>query len=164
MNLFIIRHAQAGHFGDPQWPDDSQRPLTDEGRERFASMIGQLVGRGFSPEIIATSPLMRCSQTAEIIAEGVKRDPEVIELDSLMPGLDLQKLLAWTNEQGREFRNIAWVGHAPDVGRVTSELCGERGMWIRFNKGSIASIRFHGPAAPSGGELRWLVTPKVLGC
>ena len=26
MDLYIIRHAWAGHFGDPAWPDDSQRP------------------------------------------------------------------------------------------------------------------------------------------
>ena len=64
MILYVIRHAWAGHYGDPAWPDDSQRPLTDEGRQRFARVVAELVKRGFAPQRIATSPLVRCRQTA----------------------------------------------------------------------------------------------------
>ena len=46
MNLFIIRHAWAGHAGDPAYPDDSQRPLTDEGRNRFRRMVEALSPQG----------------------------------------------------------------------------------------------------------------------
>ncbi len=35
MRLYIIRHAWAGDPG-PEWPDDAQRPLTDDGRAAFA--------------------------------------------------------------------------------------------------------------------------------
>ena len=56
MDLYVIRHAWAGHFGDPEWPDDSQRPLTPDGMKRFARMVEILTDRGFQPQIIATSP------------------------------------------------------------------------------------------------------------
>ena len=164
MDLFIIRHAQAGYFGDPQWPDDTKRPLSEEGRVRFAKMVAQLSGRGFAPEIIATSPLLRCVQTAEIVAEGVPGNPDVVQLEALLPGNDLAELLQWTSQQGRVARRVAWVGHAPDVGRLAAELIGEREAWIRFAKGGIASIRYHGPPDLGNAELRWLVTEKVLGC
>jgi len=49
MDLFIIRHAWAGHFGDPAWPDDAKRPLSDEGRKRFANMVKKLADRGLTP-------------------------------------------------------------------------------------------------------------------
>lgn len=164
MDLFIIRHAQAGHFGDPQWPDDSQRPLTEDGKERFARVVSRLSKQGFAPEIIATSPQLRCLQTAEILSDGVPGNPEVVKLDALLPGIDLAVLLEWTTKQARRHRRIAWVGHAPDVGRLSAELIGEREAWIRFAKGGIALIRFPGSPELGSGELRWLVTAKVLGC
>ena len=41
--LYIVRHAWAGHFGDPDYPDDRLRPLTEEGRERFCQMVDILL-------------------------------------------------------------------------------------------------------------------------
>jgi phosphohistidine phosphatase len=165
MILYIIRHAWAGQFGDPAWPDDFERPLTVEGRRRFARMIELLAPRGFSPEVVATSPLVRCRQTAEIVAGAVSGSPEVVELDGLAPSSDLEALLAWTNGPVvAGFDQVAWVGHAPDVGRLAAALIAERGGWVRFAKGAAAAIGFDGPVEPGEGELRWLVTAKVLGC
>lgn len=164
MDLYIIRHAWAGHYGDPEWPEDRLRPLTEEGKQRFAQMVTKLVKRGFTPGLVATSPLVRCRQTAEIVAGGVPGDPEVVELDDLMPGGKLKALLQWTAAQSRRHQQIAWVGHAPDVGRLAAELIGEADGWIRFAKGAAAALRFDGLPEIAGGELRWLVTAKVLGC
>jgi len=164
MDLYIIRHAQAGHYGDPEWPDDSQRPLTEAGKERFARMVEQLAQRDFAPEVIATSPMVRCRQTAEIVAASVPGDPQVVELDALLPPSDLGALIEWTSARLDDGIQVAWVGHAPDVGRLASDLIGEGGTEIRFAKGAIAAIRFHGPPEVARGELRWLLTAKVLGC
>ena len=164
MDLYIIRHAWAGHYGDPDWPDDSQRPLTVEGKARFVQVVARLVKRGFAPQLIATSPLVRCLQTARIVAEGLAGDPQVVELEDLMPGSDLEDLLRWTGEQAAEYDQIAWVGHAPDVGRLTADLIGETDGWIRFAKGAVAAVRFDDLPRIGQGELRWLVTAKLLGC
>lgn len=164
MVVYIIRHAWAGHFGDPDWPDDGQRPLTDEGRERFARLVRKLAKRGFAPELIATSPLVRCRQTAEIVAQGVPGDPAVIERDELVPGSDLAGLLEWTSREAGDHHQVAWVGHAPDVGRLTASLIGESQGWVRFAKGAVAAIQFEGLPASGEGELRWLLTAKMLGC
>jgi len=164
MDLYIIRHAWAGHYGDPQWPDDSLRPLSKEGRQRFAGFVDKLASRGFAPELIATSPMVRCVQTAQLVAKGVQGDPDVVERDELLPGSDVEGLLAWSEAQSRRFRRIAWVGHAPDVGQLTAALIGNGQSWIRFAKGGVAAIRFPGLPRLGEAELRWLVTAKVLGC
>jgi phosphohistidine phosphatase len=164
MDLYIIRHGQAGHFGDPRWPDDAQRPLTEEGKDRFAQVVEKLVPRGVIPDIIATSPLLRCVQTAQILAEGLPTDPQIATLEELAPGGDLDALLEWTVSQTQRHRQVAWVGHAPGVGRMTAALFGSPQGSIRFAKGAIASIRFHGRPEIGHGELRWLVTAKMLGC
>ena len=163
MMLYLVRHAWAGHYGDREWPDDFQRPLSADGRERFAKMVRLLAARGMAPTIIATSPLVRCRQTAEVLAEAVGPAGPPVELDALAPGSDLEALVAWTAEQSAQHAQIAWVGHAPDVGRMTAALTGQGG-WIRLAKGGVAAVRFYDEPATGGGELRWLLTAKMLGC
>ncbi len=168
MILYIIRHAWAGHYGDPQWPDDFQRPLSKEGKERFAAFADKLAGRGFAPQAVATSPLVRCRQTAELVVDAVEksndRRVELVELESLVPGGNLDELLVWTAKRAEDHDQIAWVGHAPDVGRLTATLIGPSDGWVRFAKGAVAAVRFHDTPEAGGGELRWLLTAKMLGC
>lgn len=164
MDLFIIRHAWADHPPEVQFPDDSLRPLTDEGRERFADVVEKLVGRGFAPEVIATSPLVRCRQTAEVVAAGLKRKTPIEDRDELRPGGAIGPLLNWTVRQSRACQQVAWVGHAPDVVELTSQVVGGHQAWIRFAKGAVAAIRFDGLPELGAGYLRWMVTAKVLGC
>ena len=57
---------------------------------------------------------------------------------------------------------MAWVGHAPDVDRITAELIGSADANVSFAKGAIAAIRFAGKIASGEGELCWLVKPKLI--
>lgn len=164
MELFIFRHAWAEQRDDSRWPDDGLRPLSEAGRERFAAMVGKLACRDVAPGIVATSPLVRCRQTTEVLAEGLLMAPEVVELDALRPGSDRDALLEWTAAKAAEHEQIAWVGHAPDVDMLAAALIGDGDAWIRFAKGAVAAIRFGETVQTGGGELRWLATAKLLGC
>lgn len=169
MILYVIRHAWAGHHGDPQWPDDFQRPLAPQGRERLAKLVDLLASRGFAPELVATSPLVRCRQTADVVVERVAKKcktsgPRLVELDALAPGSDLESLLAWTVDEASDCGQVAWVGHAPDVGYLTAALIGSPQGWIRFAKGAVGAVRFDELPTSGQGELRWLATAKLLGC
>jgi phosphohistidine phosphatase len=162
MILYIVRHAWAVEQEDSG--SDAQRPLTEEGFQRFAGMIRMLAERGFAPQLIATSPLVRCRQTADLIAQHVPGKPAVVEREDLAPGSDLEGLLRWTNRQSGRGEQIAWVGHAPDVTHLAAALVGDRRGAIRFSKGGVASIHFDGPVEVDAGELWWLLTARVLGC
>jgi phosphohistidine phosphatase len=164
VDLYILRHAWAADRDDRQWPDDDLRPLTDEGKRRFAKVAETLVDRGLSPQIVATSPLVRCRQTAEIVAAALPDRPKIVNLDELRPASDLEGLLRWTAAEAVRHERIAWVGHAPDVGRLAAALIGQDEGRIRFAKGAVAAIRFDDPPTPGNGELQWLVTAKLLGC
>lgn len=163
MILYIIRHAWAGQFGDPDWPDDSQRPLTAQGKKRFADVVKALAQRDFAPELVVTSPLTRCRQTAELVVKGVKGKPKLVQRDELQPGSNLEGLLTWTAEEGGDGQEIAWVGHNPDVEEMTAALIGDPGSHLRFAKGAVAALQFPGLPKLREGELRWLVTAKILG-
>lgn len=163
MKLYIIRHGLAGEHGDPRYPDDRLRPLTDEGRKRFSNTMKHLADAGMTPQVVAASPLIRCRQTADITVERVSGKPQLVELSALEPGSNLDALIQWTNDQQKE--EVAWVGHAPDVSDLAAALVGDRrNAAIRFAKGAVACIAFDGDVARGAGELQWLVTAKVLGC
>lgn len=161
MFLYIARHAWAGQRGDPRWADDSKRELTPEGIERFSNMVKTLVGRGFRPERIATSPYTRCRQTADLIARHLDSKLKVEELAALEPGSQLQPLVEWTNSQGG--RDVCWVGHSPDVEELTAALIGDGQACLRFAKGGMAAIRFDEQVVVGEGVLYWLATAKLLG-
>lgn len=161
MFIFITRHAWAYEFGDPRWPDDSLRELEPEGADRYMQVVEKLTKRGFTPEKIITSPYTRCRQTAEIVAQYSPNRPPVTELDALQPGSDIEAAITWSRTAGCD--QICWVGHAPDVGLMTAALIGDGQANIRFAKGAVAAIRFHGPLQLGGGELYWHATAKSLG-
>jgi phosphohistidine phosphatase len=162
MFIYIVRHAWAYEHGDPRWPDDSKRPLEDEGAARFAEVVKALAPRGFEPAAIATSPYVRCRQTAEIAAAHVPGSPKVVELDVLKPGSDFEACIEWTAKQPQG-ASVAWCGHAPDVSFLAAALIGDGGAEIRFAKGAVAAIRVEGELGVACGELHWLATAKSLG-
>ena len=163
MDLYIVRHAWAEQRDDSRWRDDGLRPLTPEGKERFARVARKLVGIGMTPGIIATSPLVRCVETAQLLAIALD-GPKIVELDELRPGSNLEGLLRWTARQAAKHPQIAWVGHAPDVSRLVAALIGDGGSLIHFANGAAAAIRFDGEPTGGAGELQWLATAKLLGC
>ena len=163
MFLYIARHAWAGEHGDPRWPDDSLRELTSDGLERYTKVVKALASRGFNPERIATSPYVRCRQTAEIIASHSASHPTIDELPALEPASDLESVLEWSNEHAKEVESLCWVGHSPDVGWLAAALIGDGDAQIRFAKGAIAAIHFESEIRTGAGELYWLATAKLLG-
>ena len=161
MTLYIIRHAWAEDRDTTRWPDDDQRPLTDKGRKRFKKLLKKLPKGQFAPAIIATSPLVRCQETAELVAQSLNNQSPIVQLDALKPGSDLSALVQWTTD--RTEGDVAWVAHAPVVDRLAAQLVGDGQANIRFAKGAVAAIFFDGAITPGAGELQWLATAKLLG-
>ena len=162
MLVYLLRHALAGERGDPKYPDDSLRPLTDEGRRKFRKAAKRLAKRDIRPEIVATSPYVRCQDTALILVNALPPGARLEPLDQLQPGADWVHIQRWLAEL-KEVDEVALVGHAPDVEDLLNAMIGASGGAIRFAKGACACVEFDTPFDPSTGRLRWFVTAKLLG-
>lgn len=162
MTIYIVRHAWAEDRDDAVYSNDDLRPLAQKGRKRFRRLARRLAKRGFDVAQIATSPLLRCRQTAEILAEYAPSEPLITEVDALRPGSQLEPLLDWTRKQMGH--DVAWVGHAPDVDELTVALLGGQGAAIRFDKGAVAAVDFDGPPTAGQGALHWLAVAELLKC
>ncbi len=155
--LYVIRHAVAEDVAADG--DDHARPLTRKGRRRFARLVQRLARAGMAVDLIATSPLVRTRQTAEILAEELAGQPPVVVVDALVPGSDWHAIVEWTIAQ--DAASVAWVGHAPCVGRLVALSIGDGSAAIRMDKGAVASIAFaDGLGHP--GDLEWLVMPDLV--
>lgn len=158
-HLTIVRHAWAEDPGPGV--DDYHRRLTKPGRKRFARFVRRLQDAGLGFDLVATSPLVRCRETAALLVGELGITREIAVVDALAPGSDWQALVEWTIQQ--DAARVAWVGHAPCVGRLAALTIGDGTAAIRMAKGAVASIRLDdGIGQP--GELEWLATAALLGC
>jgi len=170
MNLLIIRHAIAEdkeRFAATGRHDD-QRPLTEAGRDKMRRAAEGL--RTVIPRVavLASSPLVRARETAEIVAPAVSV-ARVEIVDALRPDRDVKELLDWLreriapNEKNDDERTVAVVGHEPHLGGlVTWLMCGKTESRIELKKGAACLLHFDD--TPSAGEalLRWALTPSQL--
>jgi phosphohistidine phosphatase len=157
--LYFVRHGLAAERGDA-WPDDTKRPLTDEGMSRMRKAVRWLARLGVTVEVVLTSPLVRARQTAEIVAGGLDPRPSLVNVESLTPDGTYAAVVADLEKHARKTR-IALVGHEPMMGELAARLIGSRHP-IEFKKGGVCRIDIEDlpPAGP--GDLRWLLTPKIL--
>lgn len=155
--IYVVRHATAEEVAAEG--GDEARRLTKKGRKAFARLVRRLAEAGMEVDLVATSPLVRARETADILADELGcRRIEVV--DSLAPGSDWQALVGWTVQQ--DAARVAWVGHAPCVGRLVALSIGDGSAGIRMQKGAVAAVRLDdGPGQP--GELDWLATPDLAG-
>jgi phosphohistidine phosphatase len=157
--LYLIRHAVAEERGDA-WPDDNKRPLTDDGIARMRKAARGLADIDVTIDIVLSSPLVRARQTAEIVAAALDPRPSLVNVDSLAPDGSFGAIVADLEKHGRKPR-IALVGHEPAIGELAARLIGSRHA-LEFKKGAICRIDLDElpPAGP--GDLRWMLTPKIL--
>jgi len=157
--LYLIRHGIAEERGDA-WPDDTKRPLTEEGIDRLRKSSRALERLGVSFDVVLTSPLVRTHQTAEIIASAYSPKPSIVNVDALAPGGSSATVIAELEKHAKKTR-IAIVGHEPDIGELAAKLAGIR-LDLEFKKGAIARIDVDALPPKGPGQLRWFVPPKFL--
>lgn len=159
MQLLLIRHARAEERA--LFMRDRARALTPDGRRRMRKAARGL--RTLIPALtrIASSPLRRARQTADIVAAAYALT-DVVSLPALSPGTPPRALLAWLRTQPPD-ATLVLVGHEPDLGHLASWLlAGKTQGFVQFKKGAAALIEFAGPAAAGRGSLHWLLTAAHL--
>jgi phosphohistidine phosphatase len=162
MLLLLIRHANAGTRDPNQWPDDTQRPLTDKGRKVQRDVGRFLRKRDLAPQLVLTSPWLRAVQTAEILVESSRVSQPPLPCDPLAADPDLARLADHLGHQPPD-ATIAMVGHSPWMEELAAILLGgsATGLRIDFPKSGVMGIDLES-LAPGAGELRFFLRPKMV--
>jgi phosphohistidine phosphatase len=157
--LYLIRHAVAEERGEA-WPDDTKRPLSEDGAARMRKAARGLARLGATFDVILTSPLVRTRQTAELVAGAFDARPPIVAIESLAPGGSYQAVIADLEKQARR-RRMALVGHEPGIGELAARLVGSRHPFV-FKKGAVCRIDVETLPPSGAGAMRWFVTTKML--
>jgi phosphohistidine phosphatase len=137
--IWLLRHGDA-QDGSP----DSERPLTQKGREQSRAAGAALKALGVEIDACLASPKVRAAETARIACEPLGVEPE---LEPKLAGgpFDPEALAAGLGDE------VLLVGHDPDFSMAVHSLTGAQ---VRMKKGGLAGLE--------KGELMVLLRPREL--
>jgi len=159
MYLLLLRHGQAGRKSHS--PGDSKRSLTEAGMQEVKDLAQGLKSLEIQLDGVFTSPLLRAKQTADIVSTSLKYSGKIQELDSLKPEgnrLEFYSLLSKVKQDS----TVLVVGHEPYLSEMISEAISQPGCRINLKKAGLAKIKVISTIPKVKGDLRWLLTPKLL--
>ena len=165
-SLYLIRHGIAGDRAD--YEDDTQRPLTEEGRKKTHQVAKRLYDLGLRFDLLQTSPLIRAQQTAEVFADTFKNSP-VEQFPELAPDGKLDVWLEWVkswlaNHPQPAKASLGIIGHEPDLSSWAEILIwGESKGALVLKKAGIIGIAMPDQEPWQGKGILFLsIPPKLL--
>lgn len=162
MDLYLVRHAEAGEADADQWPDDSTRPLTPEGEKRFRRAARGLRALDVTVETVLSSPWARAWRTAELL-EKEAHWPLPLACEALEsgrpPATVLQALQPFMGLSA-----VGLVGHEPSLHELASYLltAETNHAQLAMSKGGVARLQLNDGLRPGSAQLKWLVSQKIL--
>ncbi|NJM73114.1 MAG: phosphohistidine phosphatase SixA [Scytonema sp. RU_4_4] len=163
MELYFIRHGIA----EQRRPDikDEERSLTKEGRQKTQKVAERLKKLGLHFDLIATSPLIRARQTAEIlISAGLSSQLE--ECSYLAPDGRIESWVLdwWSPRNDSPESQLALVGHEPDLSTWAEILLwGQAKATLVLKKAGMIGVKLPEKGSPLGrSQMFWLTPPKYL--
>jgi phosphohistidine phosphatase len=161
MLLLVVRHAIAAEPRSDDPETDAARELTKEGREKMRLSAKGLRRELDSPDVLASSPLVRARQTAEILADAYG-GLDVVIADELIPSQPPAALARWLTRHHKQER-VAVVGHEPHLSSVVSWLLtGSDRPILHLKKGAACLLEFTGDVGAGRAGLLWALRPSQL--
>jgi phosphohistidine phosphatase len=159
MKILIIRHGIAAQQTTKS--ADEARKLTKEGRQKMKKAAHGLRTLVDQIDLIATSPLTRAAQTADIVGE-VYHGTRIVQIAALSPGRPPAVLLEWLNAHPPT-ATVALIGHEPHLSTFLCWLMtGLQESFVKLKKGGVAMLEINGPATAGRAKLVWLMRPGQL--
>jgi len=162
MDIYLLRHAIAAPLGEDNHFEDAERALTPAGSKKMrdASLGLKELSPGF--DLVASSPLVRARETAEIVADVLKFKDRIQLWEELAPGAPIEGILRKLRDL-QDNASALLVGHQPDIGLLASYLIfGSDQISLAFKKGGLCRIEVTALPPQSRGNLLWMLPPKIL--
>jgi phosphohistidine phosphatase len=155
MNLYFVRHGEAESRSEHS--SDTERKLTKEGI--WIVQASTRFWKNFitSIDAIVSSPLIRTTQTAEIIRDEFKLNEKIIKDNSLLNGGKTQDIMVLSESLGKN--DIVLVEHQPDLSEHVSKLTSFLEINLRLSPAAIVKISFDKRPVIEKGMMEFLIPP-----
>ena len=162
MELYVIRHADAGTADPKKYPDDRLRPLSAAGKSEMLRVARGMRRLDIAFDRIIQSGLVRARQTAECICDAYEIDVAGIQtMEELEPDAEPARTAAALRKL-RGVKSVALVGHLPHLGRfVGYMIAGNPELPLELKKAAVCRVDVSTWSA-GGAELVSLLPPKAL--
>ena len=164
-----MRHGYAGNrLSDPM--KDTKRQLTVSGKKEVVEIAKSLKKLGVKFNVIFSSPLARAFQTAKIIAEEYKLIEQIEQSEDLKPNGSKDLLYNKLSKLNID-SVILIVGHEPYLSSMINDIISKNDADRNYNKNNnniilkkagLSRIKITSTVPKLKGELRWLLTPRIL--
>lgn len=122
--LFLVRHAKTEPFSSSG--SDFDRKLKKRGHMDARLMAEDLIGKGFQPTLIISSPAARAMETAEIMAVSYSMAIEdIVVAPFIYDGLTTAGFLEGIASLSGVHDSVMVVGHNPDMAMLSMKLTNE---------------------------------------
>lgn len=158
MEIYLLRHGIAELRQAPR--PDAQRALTEDGKVKLRKVLARAKKAGVAPSLILTSSYARAVQTAELAAEVLAYQGQIVKTPALLPGGS--PTAVWTEIRSRpNERAILLSGHEPLLSAAAAHLLNAPTLKIDLKKGALIRIDLQRVTSEPQGVLKWLLTPKT---
>jgi phosphohistidine phosphatase len=167
LDLYLLRHGDAGkRMAVAAGGNTGDVPLTIVGREEIAIIARSVKALNLRFSAIVTSPLKRAVQTAKIIAKVLAIENRISVWNDLVPEGSRSKLYNKLNQYTRD-SSVLMIGHEPYLSNIMYDMIFQKNRVnqlgrISLKKAGLAKIRVISLTPNISGELRWLLTPRIL--
>ncbi|HTD67529.1 MAG TPA: phosphohistidine phosphatase SixA [Candidatus Limnocylindria bacterium] len=162
MELYLLRHAIALEREEFKG-DDSERPLTPEGKKKMRRIAKGLQALEISFDVLLSSPYRRAQETADMVAARFNIRRHLQLTDALTPRGNRQALIQEIAAFKGRAESIGLVGHEPYLSTLAATLIfGRPVAGLNLKKGGVLKLTLDGIRFGRCAELDWLLTPRQL--
>ncbi|MGZ5485544.1 MAG: phosphohistidine phosphatase SixA, partial [Nitrososphaeraceae archaeon] len=150
---------------------DTKRQLTVSGKKEVVEIAKSLKKLGVNFNVIISSPLTRAFQTAKIIAEEYNLTEQIEQSEELKPNGSKDSLSNKLSKLSID-SVILIVGHEPYLSSMINDIISNNADTDRnyntnhnniiLKKAGLSRIKITSTVPKLKGELRWLLTPRIL--
>ncbi|WP_067568277.1 phosphohistidine phosphatase SixA [Candidatus Hoaglandella endobia] len=157
MQVLIMRHGDA--IANITSSDDTERSLSDRGRNESRLMACWLSGQVAKIEQVLVSPYLRARQTLDCLQKNLVLPDKHEVLLELMPAGNAKLVCYYLQALANKGLNqVLVVSHLPVVGYLVADLCHKQPPM--FATASVACVYLD--AFSGNGQLCWQVGPQLL--
>ena len=170
MDLYIIRHGEVSK--KLLYSNNPNSSLTYFGITEVQTIANVIKNLKLNVDLILTSPITSSLETAKIIRDYINKRIKVMICEDLKPEGNILNAYKKIIEYSKGMSSILIVGHEPYLSNMISDIIsknnGKNSNNLNVNnkivlkKYGLSKIRITSTVPKLKGELRWLLTSRVL--
>ncbi len=153
MNVYIMRHGEA----EANSSSNGERHLTERGASQVTKTLHFANQMGVSINAIASSPLVRAKQTAEIAKRIFKVEYSIT--NSLEPEGSPEGIYEELSKH-KPSDGVLLISHQPLVSKLLSNILGTESR-VSFLTGTLAMVSVDGQPGTGQGILTLLIPSRI---